>query len=85
MAGKLALLVALIDVGVPAAEAGEGEPDPLILRDQMRQLRRRSGEAVRRRRTVIGLLHFLREVADQLGTRGPPFSIGPADRVVPGV
>jgi hypothetical protein len=33
--GELAFLISLVDVGVPAAEAGKGEPDVLVLSGQV--------------------------------------------------
>jgi hypothetical protein len=75
----------LIDVGVPAAEAGKGQSDVRVLPDEMGKPRSLGGEAVRRRGAVIGLLHLIRKIADQLGPRRPPLPIGLADRVGAGI
>src|SRR6516164_5361662 len=67
--GELTLTFALIDVGVPAAQVGKGQPDIPVPTDQMGEPRRLHRKAVCWRRAVVGFSHFACDITKQLGAR----------------
>src|SRR5689334_7818605 len=85
MIGQLALVIALIDVGIPTTQPDCRNPNARVTADQRCETGHLPGKAGWRRRAVIGDLLFLAQGADQLCTRRPAFAIRSGEVVIAGI